>query len=297
MDYGNPLQFGVFVTPTSAVPQQSVEIAKTAERAGFDLVTFQDHPYQPAFLDAWTLMSYVAAETDRVHIAGNVLNLPLRPPAVLARAAASLDLLSGGRVELALGAGAFADGIAAMGGPRRTPGQARRALEEAIAIIREIWHTDARGGVHVKGSEYVVDGAKRGPRPAHDIGIWIGAYGPRMLDLVGRSCDGWVPSLSYLPNGIKDLAGLNARIDDAAQTSGRQPSAIRRFLNLGGSFGGADEGFSSGSTDAWAAHLARLTLEDGISGFIFATDDEQQIEHIGRELIPATRALVDAERS
>ena len=79
-------------------------------------MTFQDHPYQPAFLDTWTLLSWVAARTERIHVAGNVLNLPLRPPAVLARAAASLDLLSGGRFELGLGAGAFWDAIEAMGG-------------------------------------------------------------------------------------------------------------------------------------------------------------------------------------
>ncbi|MEE3921764.1 LLM class flavin-dependent oxidoreductase [Micromonospora sp. BRA006-A] len=67
------------------------------EQVGLDLVTFQDHPYQPGFLDTWTLMSYVAAATERVRLAGNVLNPPLRQPAVLARSVASLDLLTGGR--------------------------------------------------------------------------------------------------------------------------------------------------------------------------------------------------------
>ena len=74
---------------------------------GAGLVTFQDHPYQAGFLDTWTLLSYVAAQTERIALSGNVINLPLRPPTVLARAAASLDLLSGGRFELGLGAGAF----------------------------------------------------------------------------------------------------------------------------------------------------------------------------------------------
>lgn len=82
-----------------------VALARLSERAGLDLVTFQDHPYQPAFLDAWTLLSYVAASTERIKISGNVINLPLRPPVLLARQAASLDLLSGGRFELGLGAG------------------------------------------------------------------------------------------------------------------------------------------------------------------------------------------------
>ena len=79
-------------------------------------MTFQDHPYQPRFLDTWTLLSVLAAQTSTVRLAPNVANLPLRPPAVLARSVASLDILSGGRVELGLGAGAFWDAIEANGG-------------------------------------------------------------------------------------------------------------------------------------------------------------------------------------
>src|SRR5690625_4315738 len=102
-DYGHDLLFGTFLTPTNAAPERVVALAQATEAAGLDLVTFQDHPYQPAFLDTWTLLSYVAARTERVRLAPNVANVPLRPPAVLARAAASLDLLSGGRLELEIG--------------------------------------------------------------------------------------------------------------------------------------------------------------------------------------------------
>src|SRR5690606_22518036 len=118
MNYGHSLQFGTFLTPTNQNPQTAVRLAQLSEQAGYDLVTFQDHPYQAAHLDTWTLLSWVAGQTKRVHLAANVLNLPLRSPSVLARAAASLDLLSNGRVELALGAGAYWDAIVAMGGRR-----------------------------------------------------------------------------------------------------------------------------------------------------------------------------------
>src|SRR5919197_1308817 len=127
-DYGHELTFGTFVTPQNQRPQDVVALAQLTEQAGLDLVTFQDHPYQPAFLDTWTLLSWVAAKTERVRLSGNVLNLPLRPPAVFAPAPASLDLLSGGRFELGLGAGAFWDAIKAMGGPRRAPGESVEAL-------------------------------------------------------------------------------------------------------------------------------------------------------------------------
>ena len=117
-DYGHELQFGVFITPDAGQADAVVELSKLADLVGLDLVTFQDHPYQARFLDTWTLISVVAAQTTNVRLAPNVVNLPLRPPVVLARSVASLDILSGGRVELGLGAGAFWDGIAALGGPQ-----------------------------------------------------------------------------------------------------------------------------------------------------------------------------------
>lgn len=292
-DYGHDLVLGTFLTPAAKDPQQVVALAQATEHAGLDLVTFQDHPYQPAFLDTWTLLSWVAASTERVHVAGNVLNLPLRPPAVLARAAASLDLLSGGRFALGLGSGAFWDAIVAMGSPRLTPGQGVDALDEAIDIIRGIWDTNERVPLRVHGTHHRVDGAKRGPSPAHDIPIWLGAYKPRMLGLVGRKADGWLPSLGYLKDG--DLGAGNARIDDAAQAAGRDPREIRRLLNLGaGSFSGA--GFLQGPPERWVEDLLPLVLEDGISTFILGSDDPGTIARFGEEVAPALRDAVAAAR-
>ena len=194
-DYGHELLFGTFLTPSAARADQVVTLAQLSETAGLDLVSVQDHPYQAAFLDAWTLLSVIAGATEQIRVFPNVANLPLRPPAVLARSAASLDLLSGGRAELGLGTGAFWDAIVANGGPRRAPGEAVEALEEAIAIIRAIWAADR--SVRVDGRHYQVVGAKAGPAPAHDMGIWVGSYKPRMLRVTGRLADGWLPSLAY----------------------------------------------------------------------------------------------------
>src|SRR6476660_4824911 len=138
-DYRHDVQFGVFITHGAGQADVVLELARLADVVGLDIVSFQDHPYQPSFLDTWKLLSVVAAETTNVRVAPNVANLPLRPPVVLAKSAASLDILSGGRVELGLGAGAFWDGIAANGGPRLTPGQAVDALEEGIEVVRAVW--------------------------------------------------------------------------------------------------------------------------------------------------------------
>ncbi|MBF8194409.1 LLM class flavin-dependent oxidoreductase, partial [Nonomuraea sp. K274] len=281
-DYGHDLLFSANIGPDAAHPDTVVALAQLAERAGLDLVTFQDHPYQPALLDTWTLLSYVAAATERIRLAGDVHPLPLRPPAMLAQAAASLDLLSGGRFELALGTGGYWDAIAGMGAPRLTPGQAVDALEEGIEIIRAAWDTDAPGPVRVHGRHHHVDGAQRGPRPAHDIGIWLGAYKPRMLRLTGRLADGWLPSLPRYQS-FAEIGDGNAVIDEAAAEAGRAPGDIRRLLNLG--------------TELPPAQLAELALAHGVSVFILMTGDPRQIQRFAMETAPAVRELVHAERA
>jgi alkanesulfonate monooxygenase SsuD/methylene tetrahydromethanopterin reductase-like flavin-dependent oxidoreductase (luciferase family) len=295
-DYGHDLTFGSFVTPAAQPPLHAVELAVLSERVGLDLVTFQDHPYQAAFHDTWTLMSFVAARTERIRISGNVLNLPLRQPAVLARSAASLDRLSGGRIELGIGAGGFWDAIEAMGGRRLTPGQSIQALDEAIRIMRGIWAADERGGVRVDGEFYRVQGAKRGPAPAHDIGIWIGAYKPRLLRLTGRTADGWLPSLPYLPDGPDSLPEMNAQIDDGARAAGRDPAAVKRLLNISGRFARTGGGLLVGPPAHWAEQLAEIALTHGISGFVLIGDDPDAIELYAREVAPRVREIVAAER-
>ncbi|MFE9923144.1 LLM class flavin-dependent oxidoreductase [Streptomyces sp. NPDC005774] len=295
MDYGHAPAFGTFLTPQNREPQQVVALAEVSERAGLDLVTFQDHPYQPAFLDTWTLLSYVAARTDRVRLSANVMNLPLRPPAVLARSAASLDLLSGGRFELGLGAGAFWDAIEAMGGRRLTPGQGVQALSEAIDIIRGMWDAGNRSVLRVDGTYHRVDGAKRGPAPAHDVGIWLGAYKPRMLRLTGAKADGWLPSLGYMKDG--DLQRGNKIVDEAAEEAGRHPSEVRRLLNINGEIGAAGQGFLRGPVEQWVEELTGLVLQDGISTFVLGSDDPRFIQVYGEEIAPAVREAVARERT
>ena len=295
-DYGHALEFGTFVTPAAQDPDRSATLAELTEKAGLDLVTYQDHPYNPGFLDTWTLLTWVAARTTRIKVSGNVLNLPLRGPAMLARSAASLDLLSHGRFELGLGAGAFWDGIEAMGAARLTPPQSVDALSEGIDIIRAVWDTDARGGVRLDGEHHTVRGMKRGPAPAHDIGIHLGAYKPRMLRLVGAKADGWLPSLGYLRP--EDMAASHRTIDEAAEAAGRDPRQIRRMLNLPQhAFLPTNRGFLQGPPGQWVEELLPLVLEHGFSTFVAASDDPRTVQTLGAEVAPALREAVAAERA
>jgi len=287
VDYGHSIQFGTFITPVDNPPQVAVDLARLSEQLGLDLVTFQDHPYQPAFHDTWTLLSWVAAQTETIRVAGNVLNVPMRPAPVLARAVASLDRLSGGRVALGLGAGAFWDAMVAMGFPRRTPAESVDQLSEAIDVIREIWRGDDRTRLRYEGAYYQLDGAKRGPAPVHDVPIWLGAYKPRMLRIVGAKGDGWLPSLSYLKPG--DLDRGNAAIDAAAAEAGRDPREIRRLLNLSG---------DPGKTAAqWGEEVVQLALASGVGTFILGSDDPREIRRWAEEVVPAAREEIARERA
>ena len=146
-----------------------------------------------------------------------------------------------------------------MGGRRLTPGQAVDALSEAIDIIRGIWDQGERSRFEVDGTYYRVSGAKRGPAPAHNIPILIGAYKPRMLRLTGRKADGWVPSLAYMKPG--EFAEKNDIIDEAATAAGRDPREIRRIVNIGGRFssGAAAADSSTGPPSSGSSNCCRTS--------------------------------------
>jgi alkanesulfonate monooxygenase SsuD/methylene tetrahydromethanopterin reductase-like flavin-dependent oxidoreductase (luciferase family) len=268
MDYDHPVGFGIFPSPRLDFSQEALQMARVADEAGFDLVGIQDHPYQRRFLDTWALMAFVLAQTSRITVFPDVANLPLRPPRMMAKHAATLDQLSGGRFELGLGAGAFWEGIEAMGGRTLSPKQSVDHLELAIGEIREFW----------KG-----EGKFDGPTPAHDIGIWLGAYKPRMLRLTGALADGWIPSQSYLPPD--QVAEAMKRIDDAAAAEGRDPRQLRRVYNLI-----SDEPVT-------AEQLADFATELGFDSFIFSPQDRHEVERLAHDLIPAVREEVARRRS
>lgn len=274
------LELGAFLVPSASDPEATVAQAAAADQAGLDYVAVQDHPYQRRFLDTWTFLSYVAGRTERVRLVTDVINLPLRLPSMIAKSAASLDLLSGGRVELGIGAGAFWEGVEAMGGPRRTPKESVDALEEAIAILRAFW--SGEGSATVEGDHYRVAGARPGPAPAHPIGVWIGAYGPRMLRLTGRLGDGWLPSVGGSFLSPEDVPPRQERIDEGARRAGRDPASIKRVANVMA---------LDGEPRSWAdqlLHAAGLGFEALMVG-IPDSDPVNFIRRLGEDVAPEVR--------
>ncbi|OLT27171.1 N5,N10-methylene tetrahydromethanopterin reductase [Nocardiopsis sp. CNR-923] len=296
-DYGRDVAFGVFPTPSAdpADLRTLWAVLAAAEHGGLEFAGIQDHPYQRAHLDTWTLMAAVLSRTERLRVFPDVTNLPLRSPAIIAKAAASLDVLSDGRFELGLGAGAFWDAVAAMGGRARAPREAADALLEAVEVIRLLW-SDARS-VRFEGEHYRLSGVRPGPAPAHDIGIWLGVLGPRLLRALGRVADGWLPSSGYARPA--QLADMHARIDAGAAEAGRDPASIRRAYNVWGSItDGSSGGFLEGPVEQWVDELTELVLEYGMDTFVFgpAAEPVAQVSRFAAEVAPAVREAVLAER-
>jgi alkanesulfonate monooxygenase SsuD/methylene tetrahydromethanopterin reductase-like flavin-dependent oxidoreductase (luciferase family) len=294
-DYGRALAFGINVDPSAAGLVEAHEVARRADAAGLELIGIQDHPYQRRFLDTWMLMAALLAETGRIHVFPNVANLPLRGAAMIAKQAASLDVLSGGRFELALGAGTFWEAIGAMGGPVRQPGEAVAALEEAIRVIRLLWSDDR--AVSFDGRFYALHEAHPGPPPVHPIGVWVGALKPRMLRLTGRLADGWSVSLPYAPP--EQLPAMQRLIDEGAGAAGRRPQAIRRLYNLMGTItDGPARGLLQGPVAHWVETLTRFTAEFGLDTFIFWPEGDQlgQLERFAAEVAPRVREAVARAR-
>ncbi|WP_328602415.1 LLM class flavin-dependent oxidoreductase [Nocardia terrae] len=290
------LRFGIQLAPTVTELPQLRALARTADREGLDLLGIQDHPYAGGLADTFAVIATVLAETERLRVFPDVASLPLRGPAMLGKQAATLDLLSGGRFELALGAGAFWPAIAAMGGPTRTNPEALQALEEATRIIRAMWRPGTKA--KVEGAHYSVTGVQSGPAPAHPVGIWFGSVGPKANVLTGRIADGWAaPIPHYLP--YEKWQPTQAIISAAAIDAGRNPADITRMAQLVGTITDTPgpvtlRGETPIRTTAadWSRILVDLATESAFDTFVYWPESptETQLRRWTTEVIPATRA-------
>jgi alkanesulfonate monooxygenase SsuD/methylene tetrahydromethanopterin reductase-like flavin-dependent oxidoreductase (luciferase family) len=294
-DYGHPITFGLSLYPSVDQLAETRQLAQAADAAGLDYLAIQDHAYNPEFLDVWTLITYLAAETDRISFFPDVADLQLRPPTILAKAAASLSLLSGGRIVLGVGGGASADGIAAMGGTRRSASGMITFTEGALQIMRQAL---TGGVVEFRGAEHAIEGYEAGPTPVSPVPIWLGSNGPRMLAVTGRSSDGWVSPLSTYV-GPAAVLSRQQLIDDAARSAGRDPADVRRIYNVVGMIGATRRGPGlTGDVETWVTTLTDWSVELGFDTFIFwpMTAPLAQLDTFARDVAPAVRQRVAARR-
>jgi len=303
---------GININPYSIEVEKAFALAREADDLGIDMIGIQDHPYNGSFLDTWTLISTLAASTRRVRFFPNVADLPLRPPAMLAKAVATLDVITKGRVELGIGAGAFWPAIASYGGPTRTPSDAVGALEEAIQVIRLVWDYEGRGRTRAsfRGKHYQLDNAQTGPRPHHKVGIWIGAYGARMLRLTGRLGDGWSPSLAYLlPDQVESKQKI---IDEALAASGRSSTSVTRNYNVFGMIRDSEgekspekmatidgEGTVTGYVNEWVNRIVWFNKKlrfDSVNFWPSGHDEIRQVKLFAEGVIPKVKERLSVQR-
>lgn len=295
MDYGRNLEFGVSIDPAAADLGSALTLARRADEAGLDYLAVQDHPYQPGHLDAWTLMTVLLTQTERIAVVSDVLDLQLRPPAMLAKAASSLAAIAPGRVVLGVGGGATAHGVEAMGGTPYRGAEMVAFTEEAVTILRRAL---AGGSVRLETPRHHIAGYQAGPVPAVAVPVWLGSQKPRMLGVTGRVAEGWISPLNIYvaPDEVPERQAL---IDDAAAAAGRKPRDVRRIYNVIGAIGPyTGSGGLIGSAELWIDTLTRWALDFGFDTFIFwpMTDPVAQTGLFAREVVPAVRARVAQAR-
>lgn len=283
-------RFGVTIIPSASGRSDPVTAAQRAEELGFDLVTVWDHPHgeHPSF-ETWTLMTWIAARTTRISIASDVLGLPFRLPALIAKMAETLDRLSNGRLILGLGAGGSDAEFAGYGAPVRTPSEKVEALEEALAVIRGVWSEPA---FTYDGAYYRNEATLLEPKPGRAIPIWLGAYGPRAVELAGRVADGWIPSMPLMPPALAALR--MARLRGAAESAGRDPDALDYAYNVPVRVGGPPapdpDRLIAGEPAEVAERIAAL-LGMGFTVLVLSPSGrrDEQMERLAAEVLPILR--------
>jgi alkanesulfonate monooxygenase SsuD/methylene tetrahydromethanopterin reductase-like flavin-dependent oxidoreductase (luciferase family) len=217
-----------FATPgSSKVWENSLATALAVEEAGFWGIGLGER--FDGSLAGWTLATALAVRTQRLRFFHTTLNVPYRYPYILAQEAASLDVISGGRVILCLGTGfePSRQNYLNAGLPFGAPGERFRDMHDAIAILRGVWSGERFSH---KGRFYSVEDVAPSVRPVNGtIPIWVGAGGPRMLRLAGQLADGYMKNLGWGP--LDDVRALNDAVSDAARAAGRDPYAVRRVMN------------------------------------------------------------------
>jgi probable F420-dependent oxidoreductase len=215
------------------------KVAVLAEGCGLDSVWVSDHlfldwskyggpPDTQGALECWTTLTAVAAATERVRVGSLTLCNDLRNPALVAKMAATLDLLSGGRLDLGLGAGWYEPEYAAAGIEFSAPGVRIRRLGEAVEIVGRLLGGEE---LTLQGRYYRVDGAVCTPRPLQDPRppVWVGGKGDHLLRVAARVADGWNYSwLGSLQTYRERLASARRACED----NGRDPETLRRSVGV-----------------------------------------------------------------
>ena len=228
------LDFGVQIEPQYGFTYAHIkEVAEAAERLGYESIWVSDHffmtPDTPDTncLECYTVLTALARDTCRLRLGAMVASQSYRNPALLAKVAASLDHISGGRLNFGVGAGWKEVEYRAYGYPFPGPGVRIRQLDEALKVCRRMWAEDRAS---YEGKYYKVRDALCAPKPVQkSLPVWVGGTGTQTLRVAARHADAvnfaWSQPPAFFEERLKVLERHCARI-------GRDPSEIRRSAGL-----------------------------------------------------------------
>jgi len=299
-----PLRFGL-VTPQLVPWPAMVDRWQTAEQAGFDSIWVVDHFVNPTmptgrWFEGWTMLAALATQTARVRLGALVTSISFRNPAVLAKEALTVDHISGGRLELGIGAGGQVNDHTMTGSePWSAPERVAR-FGEFVAIVDALLRSDEP--VTYDGSYYRVHDAIMTPGPLQKPRppITIGAGGPKMLKLAARYADtlntsaggfGRRATQPASAEAVENVRRRNQLLDGYCEEVGRDPATLRRSLLAGG---GANPDDPWVSAAAFRDFVGRYH-EAGIDEFLFYYPSRMELQHgtfdqITQEVIPALRS-------
>jgi probable F420-dependent oxidoreductase len=266
-----------------------VALARAAEEGGFDSIWLGDHLLyrgdgrpERAPWEAWTLLAALAAATERVRLGPLVACAGFHPPGLIAKMAATVDEVSGGRFELGLGAGWNEAEFRAFG--IRYDHRVSR-FEESFAIVRGLL---AGERVTLAGRFWQADDAVLLPPPARRVPLTIGSNGPRVLGIALPHVDAWNTWYEDYGNSAQGFAALNERISAAASAAGRAPGEIGRSACVLVALRGAGERPATaeappvtGPPERIAAHLRKLAGAGADEAILVADPiDERSIREL-----------------
>ncbi|MBB5789390.1 LLM class flavin-dependent oxidoreductase [Jiangella mangrovi] len=290
----HPRRFGVLVLPDAGAPTLLGRFRR-AEELGFDQLFLPDHignifATEPPWLDGWTMTAAAALATERIRIGTLVANPILRPPAVLAKAALTVDQLSGGRLDLGIGAGIMESDHHATGTEPWTVKERVARFPEYVRVLDEVLRRDG-GPYEFAGDWYTVRDLPTGPatvqRPRPPI--LVGGNAPTVLRVAAEQADVW--NTNGRPNlGVDDNVALAAdwsrQVDEFAERAGRDPATLRKSVLLW-----ATTDALTGS--ATLEQLVDLYAPAGFTEFVLGwpeTDAENEtFERLATEVVPKLR--------